>query len=57
MIFCIGIYKVELKNNVIQIPRAWRKRIEKADPLYCKIDEYVSNDDEKLLKMTCSFDR
>lgn len=59
MIFCIGIYEVEIeKSNVIQIPRAWRKRIEKADSLYCKIDEYVSNDDdEKLLKMTCSFDR
>lgn len=58
MIFCIGIYEVEIeKSNVIQIPRAWRKRIEKADSLYCKIDEYVSNDDEKLIKMTCSFDR
>ena len=58
MIFCIGIYEVEFeKNNVIQIPRAWRKRINKADLLYCKLDEYVSKDDEKLIKMTCSFDR
>lgn len=58
MIFCIGIYEVEIeKSNVIQIPRAWRKRIEKADSLYCKIDEYVSKDDKKLIKMTCSFDR
>ena len=58
MIFCIGIYEVEFeKNNVIQIPRAWRKRINKADSLYCKLDEYVSKDDEKLIKMTCSFDR
>lgn len=58
MIFCIGIYEVEIeKSNVIQIPRAWRKRIEKADSLYCKIDEYECNEDEKLLKMTCSFDR
>lgn len=56
MIFCIGIYEVEFeKNNVIQIPRAWRKRISKADSLYCKLDEYVSKDDEKLIKMTCSF--
>ncbi len=57
MIFCIGIYEVEFENNVIQIPRAWRKRINKADLLYCKLDEYVSKDDEKLIKMTCSFDR
>lgn len=57
MIFCIGIYEVELKNNVIQIPRAWRKRINKADSLYCKFDEYVSKDDENLIKITCSFDR
>ena len=57
MIFCIGIYEVEFENNVIQIPRAWRKRISKADSLYCKLDEYVSKDDEKLIKMTCSFDR
>lgn len=57
MIFCIGIYEVELKNNVIQIPRAWRKRINKADSLYCKLDEYVSKDDENLIKITCSFDR
>ncbi len=57
MIFCIGIYEVEFENNVIQIPRAWRKRINKADSLYCKLDEYVSKDDEKLIKMTCSFDR
>lgn len=58
MIFCIGIYEVEIeKSNVIQIPRAWRKRIEKADSLYCKIYEYVSKDDKKLIKMTCSFDR
>lgn len=57
MIFCIGIYEVEYENNVIQIPRAWRKRINKADSLYCKLDEYVSKDDEKLIKMTCSFDR
>ena len=46
MIFCIGIYEVEFENNVIQIPRAWRKRINKADSLYCKLDEYVSKDDE-----------
>ena len=57
MIFCIGIYEVELKNNVIQIPRAWRKRINKADSLYCKFHEYVSKDDENLIKITCSFDR
>lgn len=59
MIFCIGIYEVEFeKNNVIQIPRAWRKRINKADSLYCKLDEYVSKDDEKkLIKMICTFDR
>ena len=58
MIFCIGIYEVEIeKSNVIQIPMAWRKRIEKADSLCCKIDEYVSEDDEKLIKMICSFDR
>ena len=57
MIFCIGIYEVEFENNVIQIPRAWRKRINKADSLYCKLDEYVSKDDEKLIKMICTFDR
>lgn len=57
MIFCIGIYEVEFENNVIQIPRAWRKRINKADSLYCKLDEYVSKDNEKLIKMICTFDR
>lgn len=58
MVFCIGIYEVEFENNnVIQIPKAWRKRINKTDTLYCKLDEYVSKDDEKLIKMTCSFDR
>lgn len=58
MVFCVGIYEVEFENNnVIQIPKAWRKRINKTDPLYCKPCEYESNEDEKLLKMTCSFDR
>lgn len=58
MIFCIGIYEVEFENNnVIQIPKAWRKRINKTDPLYCKLCEYESNEDEKLIKMVCCFDR
>lgn len=58
MVFCVGIYEVEFENNnVIQIPKAWRKRINKTDPLYCKPCEYEPNEDEKLLKMTCSFDR
>lgn len=56
MNLCIGIYEVEFENNnVIQMPRAWRKRINKADSLYCKLDEYISNDDENLIKITCSF--
>lgn len=58
MIFCIGIYEVEFENNnVIQMPRAWRKRINKANLLYCKLDEYVSKGDEKLIKTICTFDR
>lgn len=58
MAFVIGIYEVIFENNnVIQIPKAWRKRISKTDTLYCKFSEYESKDDEMLTKLICCFER